>query len=86
MPRTVCSEDFAIGERIRLARLKAGRSQAELARHLGVSSQQVQKYERGRNRVGAVTLIRTATFLQADAIHLLFGSNSPPSAEGKAAA
>src|SRR5215470_12253638 len=45
--------DSKLGESIRAHRLVAGMSQSDLARKLGVSFQQVQKYEKGTNRVGA---------------------------------
>ena len=45
--------DSQLGESIRAHRLVAGMSQSDLARKLGVSFQQVQKYEKGTNRVGA---------------------------------
>jgi transcriptional regulator with XRE-family HTH domain len=45
--------DSQLGESIRAHRLVAGMSQSDLAAKLGVSFQQVQKYEKGANRVGA---------------------------------
>ena len=45
--------DVHVGLRIRAARLAAGLSQERLGQELGVTFQQVQKYEKGRNRVGA---------------------------------
>lgn len=48
--------DKHIGERVRLARLTAKISQAELGDKLGVSFQQVQKYEKGTNRVSAARI------------------------------
>lgn len=48
--------DVAVGERIRAARLLRGLSQSDLADAIGVSFQQVQKYERGSNRVSASRL------------------------------
>jgi transcriptional regulator with XRE-family HTH domain len=47
------SADSRVGESIRAHRLAAGMSQGDLAKRLGVSFQQVQKYEKGTNRVGA---------------------------------
>ncbi len=52
--------DHTVGQSIRAHRLMAGMSQAELAEKLGVSFQQVQKYEKGVNRVGAGRLQRIA--------------------------
>lgn len=44
--------DKAIGQRLRMLRNAAGVSQEDLAGALGISFQQVQKYERGINRLG----------------------------------
>ena len=54
------SADSQIGESIRAYRLAAGMSQGDLAKRLGVSFQQVQKYEKGTNRVGAGRLPQIA--------------------------
>jgi transcriptional regulator with XRE-family HTH domain len=53
-----------IGARIRARRRQLGLSQSELADQLGVSFQQVQKYERGANRVAASTLLAAAQALR----------------------
>jgi transcriptional regulator with XRE-family HTH domain len=55
--------DLALGKRIRLRRVEMKISQSELADKLGVSFQQVQKYEKGVNRVGAARLPQIATAL-----------------------
>ena len=52
--------DIAVGARIRFRRKVLGISQNELAAHLGLTFQQVQKYERGTNRVSASMLVHTA--------------------------
>ena len=54
------SADTQIGESIRAHRLILGMSQSELAKQLGVSFQQVQKYEKGTNRIGAGRLPQIA--------------------------
>jgi len=54
------SADTQIGKSIRAHRLIAGMSQSELGERLGVSFQQVQKYEKGANRVGAGRLPQIA--------------------------
>jgi transcriptional regulator with XRE-family HTH domain len=51
--RSPTAADGQVGESIRAHRLIAGMSQTDLAQKLGVSFQQVQKYEKGTNRVGA---------------------------------
>lgn len=55
MSRTPGELDLVIGENIRSQRLKLGLSQAALGQAIGVSFQQIQKYEAGRNRL-AVSL------------------------------
>ena len=55
-PRSVGKVDIEMGRRIRLRRVEIGLSQSELGEKLGVSFQQVQKYEKGVNRVGASQL------------------------------
>lgn len=57
--------DRHIGERIRIRRLMLGVSQEKLGEALGVSFQQVQKYERGANRVGSGRLQQIASVLKA---------------------
>jgi len=56
--------DIRVGHSIRAHRLAAGLSQSELAESLGVTFQQVQKYEKGVNRVGAGRLTRIARVLK----------------------
>lgn len=48
--------DVYVGSRIRLRRLLLGMSQEKLGEGLGITFQQVQKYEKGTNRVGASRL------------------------------
>src|ERR1700710_234263 len=55
--------DVMVGAKIRIFRIHRGVSQADLAEQIGVTFQQVQKYERGINRVGASRLSRIATVL-----------------------
>ena len=58
--RQPTSADKQVGESLRAHRLAAGMSQGDLAKLLGVSFQQVQKYEKGVNRVGAGRLPQIA--------------------------
>lgn len=55
--------DAHVGSRIRLRRAILGLSQEKLAEELGITFQQVQKYERGLNRVGASRLWHLARVL-----------------------
>lgn len=63
--------DVAVGARIRLRRQALSVSQTALADALGVSFQQVQKYERGVNRISASMLVRTAEKLKCSVAHLV---------------
>ena len=56
--------DAYVGARISLRRSAMGLSQTALAQQLGISFQQVQKYETGQNRISASRLHRAATVLR----------------------
>jgi len=56
--------DIHVGARIKSRRMQLGKSQSWLAEQLGVSFQQVQKYERGTNRVGGSRVQKIATALE----------------------
>jgi len=62
-PRRTSRANVEFGKRIRLRRVEQKISQAELAEKLGVSFQQVQKYEKGVNRVGSARLQQIASAL-----------------------
>ena len=62
-PRTVSAVDIYIGARMRERRLALNLSQAGLGEVLGVSFQQVQKYEGGKNRVSAARLFEICRIL-----------------------
>ncbi|WP_421854779.1 helix-turn-helix domain-containing protein [Oricola sp.] len=55
--------DVHVGSRIRLRRTMLGMSQEKLGEALGITFQQVQKYEKGTNRVGASRLQNIAAIL-----------------------
>jgi transcriptional regulator with XRE-family HTH domain len=57
------ARDMEVGRRIRAQRLVRGLSQTDLGKSLGITFQQVQKYEKGANRVGAGRLTRIAEAL-----------------------
>lgn len=48
--------DVHVGSRVRLRRMMLGMSQEKLGEHLGITFQQIQKYEKGTNRIGASRL------------------------------
>ena len=62
--RTPKPVDMHVGSRVRMRRLMLGISQEELADALDLSFQQVQKYEKGTNRIGASRLEDISRFLQ----------------------
>ena len=55
--------DRQVGASVRSARIEAGLSQSRLAAHLGITFQQLQKYEKGRNRIAVGTLLLIAEAL-----------------------
>lgn len=55
--------DVHVGERLRQRRTLLGLSQGEIGARLGLSFQQIQKYERGTNRIGASRLYRLSKVL-----------------------
>ena len=69
--------DAIVGRRIRTRRLLLGITQTQLAQQLGVSFQQVQKYENGANRVGAGRLVQIAQILGVPVDALLQGLTAP---------
>ena len=73
--RRPTSADVQIGESIRAHRLIVGMTQGDLARRLGVSFQQIQKYEKGANRVGAGRLPQIARIFDIP-ITALFEANA----------
>jgi transcriptional regulator with XRE-family HTH domain len=76
--------DAFVGSRIRSQRLVRRMSQTELGRRVGVTFQQVQKYEKGRNRVSASRLQRIADTLGVP-VAFFFG-DGPESKNASAAA
>jgi transcriptional regulator with XRE-family HTH domain len=63
MSRTPGPIDKYFGERLRTRRTMLKMSQEELGRRLGVSFQQIQKYERGTNRISAALMVTLAQSL-----------------------
>lgn len=70
-PRASTEIDRVIGARIRQRRTALKLSQEKLAELIGVTFQQIQKYEKGVNRVSAATLYRIAQQLQLPTSELL---------------
>jgi transcriptional regulator with XRE-family HTH domain len=70
--RRADSRDAEVGRRVRSRRLECRLSQTELADRIGVTFQQVQKYEKGVNRIGAGRLQRISEALEVP-ISFFFG-------------
>jgi transcriptional regulator with XRE-family HTH domain len=68
--------DLQVGRRVRLRRLEMGVSQQKLGEHLGMSFQQVQKYEKGTNRISASRLQQIAKFLDVPVTYFFDGMPS----------
>ena len=75
--------DVHIGQRLRMRRKLAGLSQEQLAERLGVTFQQVQKYEKGVNRIGASRLFQISKIL--DVPVQFFFEEAPYTGDGNAA-
>jgi transcriptional regulator with XRE-family HTH domain len=77
-PRSTGVADIEMGRRIRQRRREIGISQTELAGKLGLSFQQMQKYEKGINRVGASRLQQIAEMLGVDMPFFYDGDGKQP--------
>lgn len=75
--------DVHVGSRIRLRRTMLGMSQEKLGDSLGITFQQVQKYEKGANRVGASRLQHIAEILNVPIPFFFEGSPGAMEDDGK---
>jgi transcriptional regulator with XRE-family HTH domain len=71
--RSTADADALIGDRVRSCRLQARMSQELLGDALGISFQQIQKYEKGINRIGAGRLLQIAKALDCDVMDFFGG-------------
>jgi transcriptional regulator with XRE-family HTH domain len=78
MPRLNTPDDKRVSERIRAARKSAGMTQMALAEVLGVTFQQIQKYEKGANRVTVGRLQPLARALGVPVSYFTEGSDEQP--------
>jgi transcriptional regulator with XRE-family HTH domain len=69
--------DVEVGRRIRARRMATQMSQMDLAGRLGVTFQQVQKYEKGTNRVAAGRLKRIARILDVPILYFFDDGDEP---------
>ena len=75
--------DVHVGSRIRLRRNMLGMSQEKLGENLGITFQQIQKYEKGTNRVGASRLQAISNILGVPVSFLFEDAPGQPAAAGK---
>jgi transcriptional regulator with XRE-family HTH domain len=68
--------DKYVGSRVRMRRIMLGMSQEKLGEALGLTFQQIQKYEKGTNRVGASRIQQIAEILQVPVSFLFEGGPS----------
>ena len=70
--------DKHVGSRVRMRRMMLSMSQEKLGDALGLTFQQVQKYEKGTNRIGASRLQQISLILQVPVSFFFEGAPAPP--------
>jgi transcriptional regulator with XRE-family HTH domain len=78
--RTPNRIDLHIGQQIRKRRQQMDMSQTILGSRLGITFQQIQKYEKGTNRIGGGRLMQIAELLGVDIKYFYDGAPSPATA------
>ncbi len=73
--------DKHVGSRVRMRRMMLGMSQEKLGDSLGLTFQQVQKYEKGTNRIGASRLQQISQILQVPVSFFFEGAPNLPGAQ-----
>jgi transcriptional regulator with XRE-family HTH domain len=76
--------DRHVGSRVRMRRIMLGMSQEKLGEGLGLTFQQIQKYEKGTNRIGASRIQHIAEILQVPVSFLFEGSPGSSTSFGEA--
>jgi len=74
--------DKHVGTRVRMRRVMVGMSQEKLGEALGITFQQIQKYEKGTNRIGASRLQAAARILNVPVNFFFEGASDDPSMIG----
>ena len=74
--------DAQVGNRVRIRRMLIGMSQEKLGDLLGLTFQQVQKYEKGVNRIGAGRLFEVSRILGVPIDFFYEGAGGPTRANG----
>lgn len=80
MKRSTTEFDRALGVQVRAVRTAAGMTQSDLARAVGLTFQQIQKYEQGANRISASMLLQLGEALNADFSALVAPEGRVPAA------
>ena len=80
--RPAADIDALIGERVRSRRVQAKMSQAALGEAVGVTLQQIQKYEEGTDRIGSGRLLEVAKVLECDVMEFYVTGNSDQTIAG----
>ena len=80
MKKSTGSIDKEVGSRVRMRRVSIGMSQEKLGDMLGLTFQQVQKYEKGMNRISVARLVEIARILGVD-IDFFFDGIKPGKGE-----
>lgn len=70
--------DLIIGERLKKARKQQRLTQEDLAARLGISFQQIQKYENGKNRISFGRLYELSNYLSVPLDYFVKGISTPP--------
>jgi transcriptional regulator with XRE-family HTH domain len=84
-PRTPNAIDIHVGARVRARRKFLNISQEKLADHLNLTFQQVQKYEKGSNRISASKLYETGRYLEVPVSFFFDGLTETPLDENDSA-
>src|ERR671912_2088128 len=74
--------DRHVGSRVRMRRMMVGVSQEKLGDSCGITFQQIQKYEKGTNRIGASRLHQIARILEVPVEFFYEGAPSGPDSDG----
>jgi transcriptional regulator with XRE-family HTH domain len=82
MKKSTGSIDKEVGSRVRMRRVSIGMSQEKLGDMLGLTFQQVQKYEKGMNRISVARLVEIAKILGVDIHFFLNGITSSKAESG----
>ncbi|MFT0859640.1 helix-turn-helix domain-containing protein [Ancylobacter sp. G4_0304] len=74
--------DKHVGSRVRMRRMMVGMSQEKLGESLGITFQQIQKYEKGTNRIGASRLQNISSVLSVPVAFFFEGAPTGTAGEG----